>query len=148
MSVKPIIPSIDSNNKKSSQLKAQKPMSTPYTPVTTSVSTAKSVSFTGAGGFNPIVSLMDFIEAGGYAASFIIQDGIGFIAPRVGKGLLRGGEEKKDENGNVIFDSNGEPKRNLNWAYARKEGIREIVTGPSAFSYGYAMGYQQMGWYW
>lgn len=133
MSVKPIIPSIDSNNKKSSQLKAQKPMSTPYTPATTSASTAKSVSFTGAGGFNPIVSLMDFIEAGGYAASFIIQDGIGFIAPRVGKGLLRGGEEKKDENGNVIFDSNGEPKRNLNWAYARKEGIREIVTGPSAF---------------
>ena len=133
MSLKPIIPSIDSNNKKvPQQNKVQTPALAQYTQVSSSVPTT-TVSFTGAGGFNPIVSLMDFIEAGGYAASFIIQDGIGFIAPRVGKGLLRGGEEKKDENGNVILDKNGEPKRNLNWAYARKEGIREIVTGPSAF---------------
>ena len=133
MSLKPIIPSIDSNNKKvPQQNKVQTPVLAQYTPVSSSVPTT-TVSFTGAGGFNPIVSLMDFIEAGGYAASFIIQDGIGFIAPRVGKGLLRGGEEKKDENGNVILDENGEPKRDLNWAYARKEGIREIVTGPSAF---------------
>ena len=43
---------------------------------------------------NVIVKLMDFIAAGGFAASFIIQDGIGFIAPRVGKGLVRGGKEK------------------------------------------------------
>ena len=133
MSLKPIIPSIDSNNKKvPQQNKVQTPALAQYTPVSSSVPTT-TVSFTGAGGFNPIVSLMDFIEAGGYATSFIIQDGIGFIAPRVGKGLLRGGEEKKDENGNVILDKNGEPKRNLNWAYARKEGIREIITGPSAF---------------
>ena len=133
MSLKPIIPSIDSNNKKvSQQNKVQTPMVAQYTPVSSSAPTT-TVSFTGAGGFNPIVSLMDFIEVGGYAAAFLIQDGIGFIAPRVGKGLLRGGEEKKDENGNVILDKNGEPKRNLNWAYARKEGIREIVTGPSAF---------------
>ena len=48
---------------------------------------------------NPVVGLMDFIEAGGYAASFIIQDGLGFITPRVGKGLVRGGKKKKDENG-------------------------------------------------
>ena len=135
MSVKPIIPSIDSNNKKKSmQSKLQTPQVASNTPTTSSsVPTAKSVSFTGAGGFNPIVSLMDVIEAGGYATSFIIQDGIGFIAPRVGKGLLRGGQEKKDENGNVILDKNGEPVRDLNWAYARKEGIREVVTGPSAF---------------
>ena len=83
-------------------------------------------------GLNPIVSTMDFIEKGGYAASFIIQDGLGFIAPRVGKGLLRG-SELKDENGNPILDENGKQKRELNWAYARKEGIREIITGPSAF---------------
>lgn len=82
---------------------------------------------------NFVVGLMDFIAAGGYAASFCIQDGLGFIAPRVGKGLVRGGKEKKDENGNVVLDKNGQPKRELNWAYARKEGIREIVTGPSAF---------------
>ena len=132
MSVKAIIPSIDSNNKKMSPNNVQTPMVAQYAKISTS-EPATTVSFTGAGGFNPIVSLMDFIDAGGYAASFIIQDGIGFIAPRVGKGLLRGGEEKKDENGNVILDKNGEPVRNLNWAYARKEGIREIVTGPSAF---------------
>ena len=93
-----------------------------------------SVAFTG--GFkapNPIVALMDFIAAGGFAASFCIQDGLGFIAPRVGKGLLRDGPIKRDENGNKILDENGQPKRGFNWAYARKEGIREIVTGPSAF---------------
>lgn len=134
MSLTPIIPSIESNNKKKlSQANNNYPtFAKSYTPSSPSVQNAKSVSFTGAG-FNPIVSLMDFIDAGGYAASFIIQDGIGFIAPRVGKGLLRGGEEKKDENGNVILDKNGQPEHHLNWAYARKEGIREIVTGPSAF---------------
>lgn len=95
---------------------------------------AGDIAFTG--GFkspNFIVWLMDFIAAGGYAASFCIQDGIGFIAPRVGKGLFRGGKKKHDENGNEILNKNGEPKRELNWAYARKEGIREIITGPSAF---------------
>jgi hypothetical protein len=93
-----------------------------------------SVAFTGAYKVpNAIVKLMDFIAAGGFAASFCIQDGIGFIAPRVGKGLLRGGKIKRDEDGNKILDKNGEPKRELNWAYARKEGLREIITGPSTF---------------
>ena len=76
---------------------------------------------------------MDFIEAGGYAASFILQDGIGFITPRVGKGLLRGGKEKRDENGNVITDKDGKPQRELNWKLAQKEFLREMITGPSAF---------------
>ncbi len=80
-----------------------------------------------------VVGLMDLIAAGGYAAAFLIQDGLGFILPRVGKGLLRGGKKKKDENGNDILDKKGNPKRELNWAYARKEGIREVITGPSAF---------------
>jgi len=97
------------------------------------------VAFTGAASavksavLKAPVRLMDFIAAGGYAAAFIIQDGLGFVAPRVGKGLFRGGKERKDENGNVILDKNGKPKHELNWAYARKEGIREIITGPSAF---------------
>ena len=92
--------------------------------------TAKAnVSFTG---FNPVVGLMDFIAAGGYAASFILQDGIGFVIPRVGKGIFRD-SEKKDEKGNVIYKPNGKPEREYNWAYAKKEGVREIVTGPSAF---------------
>ena len=79
-----------------------------------------------------IVGTMDFIEKGGYAASFIIQDGLGFIAPRVGKGVLRG-SKKTDENGNPVLDENGKQVREYNWAYARKEGIREVITGPSAF---------------
>ena len=54
--------------------------------------TPKQVAFTGSyPAPNPIVWLMDVIATGGYALSFILQDGIGFIAPRVGKGLLRGG---------------------------------------------------------
>jgi len=92
---------------------------------------AQNVSF--QGGFNPVVGLMDFIAAGGYAASFCIQDGLGFIAPRVHHGLTNGGKEKKDENGNTVLDKNGKPEHELNWAYARKEGLRELITGPSAF---------------
>lgn len=127
MSVQPIIPSINTKNNNAPKIK---PLAHPIQ------QNNKNVSFTGA---NPIVSMMDFIEAGGYAASFIIQDGLGFIAPRVGKGLVRGGEEKKDANGNVILDKNGNPKRELNWAYARKEGLREVITGPSAFLIPYFM---------
>lgn len=125
MSVKPIIPSINSdNNANKMKLKqVQAPVAHTY-PVQ-----KDSVSFKG----NPIVATMDFIEAGGYAAAFIIQDGIGFITPRVGKGLLRGGKEKKDENGNVILDKNGKPEHELNWKLAQKEFLREMITGPSAF---------------
>lgn len=114
------------NNNKRAEKNVQK---TPH-----AVLNNDSVAFTG--GFkapNPIVALMDFIAAGGFAASFCIQDGLGFIAPRVGKGLFRDGPVKRDENGNKILDENGQPKRGFNWAYARKEGIREVVTGPSAF---------------
>ncbi len=84
------------------------------------------------GNVNPIVGLMDFIDKGGYPAAFIIQDGLGFIAPRVGKGILRGSVQK-DEDGNPILDEKGHKIRKYNWEYARKEGIREVVTGPSAF---------------
>ena len=136
MSVKPIIPSIDSNKNNSNKFKQNVVHNTTVNyssslPQEPRIPQAKSVSF--QGGSNPIVGLMDFIEAGGYAASFCIQDGLGFIAPRVGKGLYRGGKKKKDENGNDILDENGKPKRELNWAYARKEALREIITGPSAF---------------
>lgn len=126
MSVQPIIPSVDLNNN-AKKIKLRQNVAPVYNKVQNN-----NVSFKGAG-VNPVVGLMDFIEAGGFAASFIIQDGLGFIAPRVGKGLVRGGKKKKDEEGNDILDKNGKPKRELNWAYARKEGIREIVTGPSAF---------------
>lgn len=127
MSVQPIIPSINTKNNNVQKIKAVKPNVNHNN---------NKVAFTGG---NMIVSTMDFIEAGGYAASFIIQDGLGFIAPRVGKGLVRGGKKKRDEDGNVIMDENGKPKRELNWAYARKEGLRELITGPSAFAIPYVL---------
>lgn len=123
MSVKPIIPSINSNNNKV-QIKNNSSSSNNLQ--------KKNVSFRG-GSPNIIVGMMDAIEAGGYPASFIIQDGLGFITPRVGKGLVRDAHDKKDENGNVVLDKNGKPVRQLNWALARKEFLREIITGPSAF---------------
>ncbi len=128
MSVQPIIPSINTKNNNAQKIKTVKQS------VNNNNNNNNKVAFTGG---NMIVSTMDFIEAGGYAASFIIQDGLGFIAPRVGKGLLRGGKKKRDEDGNVIMDENGKPKRELNWAYARKEGLRELITGPSAFAIPY-----------
>ena len=123
MSVKPIIPSINLNNNKV-QIKNNSFSSNNLQ--------KKNVSFRG-GSPNIIVGMMDAIEAGGYPASFIIQDGLGFITPRVGKGLVRDAHDKKDENGNVVLDKNGKPVRQLNWALARKEFLREIITGPSAF---------------
>ena len=79
-------------------------------------------SFTGS--FNPVVLLMDTIEKGGFAASFIAQDGIGMVAPRIYEGLNR--NRKKDE-------KTGKKTGPLNWEFARREGIREILSGPSVF---------------
>ena len=134
MSVKPVIQSVDSNNNANKFKKNVNMRTISYAENTNAPSVApainkSSVAFTG----NPIVGLMDFIDKGGYAAEFIIQDGLGFIAPRVGKGLLRGGPEKRDENGNIVLDENGKPEHELNWEFARKEFLREIITGPSSF---------------
>jgi len=119
MSIKPIIPNIDSNNSANKIKNIQN----------NNIVKKNNVSF---GGTNIIVDSMDFIEKGGYAVAFCIQDGIGFIFPRVGKGLVRG-SKKKDENGNPILDENGKQVREYNWALARKELLRELITGPSAF---------------
>ena len=76
-----------------------------------------------SGTFNPIVALMDAIDRGGFCASFIAQDGIGMVYPRIKEGLNRGRE----------VDENGKKHGPYNWEFARKEGIREILSGPSAF---------------
>ncbi len=78
-------------------------------------------TFTGS--FNPVVTLMDAIDRGGFAASFIAQDGIGMVAPRIYEGLNRNREK----------DENGKKTGPLNWEFARREGIREVLSGPSAF---------------
>ncbi len=81
----------------------------------------KQQSFTGS--INPVVTLMDAIDRGGFAASFIAQDGLGMVAPRIYEGLNR----------NRAQDENGKKTGPLNWEFARREGIREILSGPSAF---------------
>ncbi|MBO6087757.1 hypothetical protein J6P92_05350 [bacterium] len=78
-------------------------------------------SFTGS--FNPVVTVMDTIDKGGFMASFIAQDGIGMVAPRIYEGLNRNRER----------DENGKKTGPLNWEFARREGIREILSGPSAY---------------
>ena len=82
-----------------------------------------NVSFKGAG--NPAVLLMDAIDRGGFAASFIVQDFLGMAAPRIGTGMYRN------------YDQTGQ----LNWDFAKKEGIREILSGPSTFIIPAAMMY-------
>lgn len=78
-------------------------------------------SFTGS--FNPILTVMDTIDKGGFMASFITQDGIGMVAPRIYEGLNRNRER----------DENGKRTGPLNWEFARREGIREVLSGPSAY---------------
>ena len=75
----------------------------------------RQVSF-GAGN-NPVIVLMDAIDRGGFATSFIMQDFLGMAGPRVISGIYRN------------HDKTGE----YNWDFAKKEGIREILSGPSAF---------------
>ena len=66
---------------------------------------------------NPVIVLMDAIDRGGFATSFIMQDFLGMAGPRVITGIYRN------------HDKTGE----YNWDFAKKEGIREILSGPSAF---------------
>lgn len=108
MSIKPINSSTTLVEQKQEFLKKQK-------------NNSSQQSFTGT--FNPVIFLMDGIEKGGFAASFIAQDGIGMVAPRIYEGLNR--NRKEDDDGKKIGP--------LNWEFARREGIREILSGPSAF---------------
>ena len=75
----------------------------------------KAVSF--GSGENAIITFMDAMNRGGFMASFIMQDFLGMAGPRVLTGMYRN------------HDKTGQ----LNWDFAKKEGIREILSGPSAF---------------
>lgn len=66
---------------------------------------------------NPVIVLMDAIDKGGFATSFIMQDFLGMAGPRVVAGIYRN------------HDKTGK----YNWDFAKKEGIREVLSGPSAF---------------
>ena len=69
------------------------------------------------GGFNPINVTMDAINSGGYIASFFAQDCLGTIIPRIYEGANR----NRDKTGEY------------NWAFARREALREILSGPCMF---------------
>ncbi len=76
-------------------------------------------------GNNPVIVLMDAIDRGGFATSFIMQDFLGMAGPRVLSGIYRN------------HDKTGQ----YNWDFAKKEGIREVLSGPSAFIIPAAMMY-------
>ena len=76
-------------------------------------------------GNNPVIVLMDAIDRGGFATSFIMQDFLGMAGPRVVSGIYRN------------HDKTGK----YNWDFAKKEGIREVLSGPSAFIIPAAMMY-------
>ena len=89
-------------------------------------------SFKGMG--NPIIDMavmvMDAVDRGGFAASFIIQDGIGMVAPRIWEGVNR---NRKREIDPKTGKPTGRRTGPFNWEFARREGIREVLSGPSAF---------------
>lgn len=76
---------------------------------------AKDVAFGGAA--DAVIMFMDGIERGGFVASFMAQDCCGMVAPRIYEGLNR----NKEETGH------------LNWDFAKREGLRECLSGPSVF---------------
>ena len=69
------------------------------------------------------VAVADAINNGGFAFSFIAQDGFGMAFPRVLEGINR----------RPVNPETGKKEGPYNWAFARREGIREILSGPSAF---------------
>lgn len=77
--------------------------------------TGRNVAFKGAE--NLIVTTMDAIERGGFAASFIVQDQLGAAWPRI----LAGTTRNKGETGKT------------NWNFAAMEAMRELLSGPSTF---------------
>lgn len=86
----------------------------PQIPQTTSQ--GDKVTFKGVGG-DFVIMFMDGIERGGFVASFLAQDCVGMVTPRIAEGLNRNREETGK----------------LNWDFARREMLRECLSGPSVF---------------
>lgn len=87
-----------------------------------------STTFTGGGGLVGValdapVVVADAITNGGFAFSFIAQDFFGMAMPRVLEGINR----------RPVNPKTGKKEGPYNWAFARREGIREVLSGPSAF---------------
>lgn len=69
------------------------------------------------------VAVADALYNGGFITSFIAQDFFGMAGPRVLEGINR----------RPVNPETGKKEGSYNWAFARREGIREILSGPSAF---------------
>lgn len=69
------------------------------------------------------VAVANAINNGGFAFSFIAQDGFGMALPRILEGINR----------RKVNPETGKKEGPYNWTFARREGIREILSGPSAF---------------
>ena len=83
-------------------------------PRNSNLAVKNDVSFQGV---NPVVTVMDAVDRYGFAGTFILQDFLGMAGPRTLAGVTRN------------HDKTGE----YNWDFAKREGIREILSGPSAF---------------
>ena len=70
----------------------------------------------------PVV-VADALNNGGFITSFIAQDFFGMAGPRVLEGINR----------RPVNPETGKKEGPYNWAFARREGIREVLSGPSAF---------------
>ena len=84
-------------------------------------------TFTGGGIAGAVldapVVVANSITNGGFAFSFIAQDFCGMAMPRVLEGINR----------RPVNPETGKKEGPYNWAFARREGIREVLSGPSAF---------------
>ncbi len=75
------------------------------------------------------VAVADALTNGGFITAFIAQDFFGMAGPRVLEGINR----------RPVNPDTGKKEGPLNWKFARREGIREILSGPSAFIIPWAM---------
>lgn len=92
-----------------------------YSPKENQYAKNNSPAFTGLEAVPVVVA--DAINNGGFAFSFIAQDCFGMAAPRVLEGINR----------RPVNPETGKKEGPYNWAFARREGIRELLSGPSAF---------------
>lgn len=69
------------------------------------------------------IALADTLYRGGYITSFMLQDFVGMACPRMLEGMNR----------RQINPETGKKEGPYNWKFARREGIREVLSGPSAY---------------
>lgn len=85
----------------------------------------KQPSFQGLGAVlaaGPI-AVSDLLYRGGYITSFMLQDFFGMAGPRTLEGMNR----------RPINPETGKKEGPYNWKFARREGLREVLSGPSAY---------------